>query len=572
MAIGKIEIREDLRPLMDRLRSSTGGYFPILNYQDENPHEGPSSLHVPSLFPQVSVPRTLDADWGEVAYGVSHLIRSFSGVPELRGFGNEPNPSIALRIHSELEAIASTKDKVTPIPYPIENLKSSFEQYLKECKDDPAIHIYQGIRLLRLRMQQNPEADAAIDLLRATHSKEAEVAERIFNEVLSFDLNSAYGRARAARIVLQAIGVDMRSFFFHRYSFHPGTTDARSLDYFDRLEQVEQVFTTLISPPYTWLQVQLPFAIPTPEGLYTLDGAAVLLTHTRITNPRATWKGGTGIRIDEMTDPVGLYTQSHIQLRLAGEFSLAANPPAEDLIYKNLSRYPDVVHQAVLVLNTLINSIRRTSGRCDIPDVVPAHFNHIALRQTNPKGEVVRDILSLSLECVRLTAGVPKVDDEIVTDVRQIQPLPFWLQLLETAKLHVIQFNVRRAVLDFSGAFEAFVAEFLTPKVGDLGEDAKSKFLRIYRDRLPSDCAELIEKMAPSASRDQKLHPSIRQIIKRYRAIDAKPALDDAALGLILKVYTHRNEAAHGRPIPNTALEDVSKAIEVLDQVQAGMS
>lgn len=140
--------------------------------------------------------------------------------------------------------------------------------------------------------------------------------------------------------------------------------------------------------------------------------------------------------------------------------------------------------------------------------------------------------MSLSLECVRLTAGVPKADDEIVTDVRKILPLPFWLELLETAKLHVIQFNARRAVLDFSGAFEAFVAEFLTPKVGDLGEDAKSKFLKIYRDRLPPDCAELIEKMALRAGKDQKQHPSIHKIITAYRAIEAEPVVDDAAFGL----------------------------------------
>lgn len=569
MSDAGVWLPNELKPLVDELRAKTGGFLPIVNFAKGS---GPSSLHLPTLYPQLSIPDEPNGDWGNAAYGLCHLIRSLDGVPELRGFGQEINSRIACEIHSELEAITNAKAKIHPKPHPIANLKMVVEQYLAQDHNDLPHRIFQGIKLFRFRMEENPEADAAIELLRNSFPKEAETAERTFDVLLDCDLNSPFGKAKAAKEFLSALQIDTSAYFFHRYSFNPGTTDIRSLDYFDGLESAERTFALAVPSPYTWLKLQLPFAIPSLEGVYLLDDAAVLLTHIRVTNPRSTWQGGSGVRVEEMMDPVGLYMQSEIQLRLSGQFNLEATPPSSEAIYKNLRRYPEIVHQGVSVLNRLIVALRITSGRCDIPDVVPAHFNRIAVKQTNANGDVTRDIPSFSLECLRLTTGVPKVETEICRDICHIEAVPFWRQLLEAAKLHAIQFNARRAVLDFSGAFEAFVAAFLKPKVGDLSEDIKGRFLTIYKGRLPDVCREVIEKLTVDAGQDSKQPPSVRKIVRRYNVIGAGPPIDKNKLSLVLKVYKYRNDAAHGRPISSSALDDVVLAIEALEQIHLGMS
>ncbi|MCH8213478.1 MAG: hypothetical protein IIC54_05345 [Proteobacteria bacterium] len=572
MAVGPVWFPAELEPLLKQLSSRTGGFPPIMDTIDENEVELSSSLHKPTLYPSIVVPKQRDANWGAVARSLTHLSRSLDGIPELRALGTSEDQQIARDINSELEWIAVAKRGVDPKPNSIKNLPQQISNYL--AKDHrgtlPAHKVYQALRLLRLRLEGDRRADKALDLIREALPDETSTAESIFEQVLAEDLDTAAGKERATKVILNGLSLDLSKFFFHEYRFGRGVTEIRSLDYYSCTEAVEREFWSLIKPPFAWLQMQLPFVVPVLEGAYRLQNAAVLLRHVAIQNPRATWQIGEGTSIEAIMDPAGLYAQSQIQLILAGRLRVDDFVPPKETIYENIVSYPEVVHAGVRALNDLVNALRQTSGRCDIPDIVPAHFNKIAFRQIDEQGVVEKDIPSLSFELVKVSAGPPRVENEVKPTAEDVSPPSFQMQLLESAKLHVFETNARRAVIDLTGAFEAFVAETLIAQTGDLSEYTKQRFLRLYEQQLSESLKTQIEAL--SDNQDSKQPPSIYRVVKTYRRLEAEPKLEKELLDKVLKVYTYRNDAAHGRPIPDDALNDLIEAIPAFEKIRAGFN
>ena len=266
-------------------------------------------------------------------------------------------------------------------------------------------------------------------------------------------------------------------------------------------------------------------------------------------------------------DPAGLYAQTQVELILGGRLSIGDAVPPTQTIYANIDSYPEAVHVSVEALNQLAYKVRKETGRCDLPDIVPAHFSRIAFKQFDEDGNVERDIGSLSFELITATEGAPQVDTELRKSVVAVEPLSFSEQLLESAKSHVFQTNARRAVIDLAGAFEAFAAESLTTRLeANLSENTKQRFLRLYDQQLSESlCAQI---QALNQSGDNTQPPPIRRILKSYRQAKVEPQLDGDSLGKVMKVYEYRNDAAHGRPIPSTALHDLIQAIPALEDMR----
>jgi len=572
MAVGPIWFPAELKQLLNQLSSRTGGFPPIMEIIDENENEQSSSLHIPTLYPSMAVPKQRDGNWGGVARSLMHLSRSLDGIPELRVSGTSTDKQITQEINSELEWIAIAKREGLPRPKPINDLPNQISNYLAKDEQDalPAHKIYQAMRLFRLRQEGDPQADEAIELMREAIPKETSTAQIIFEKVIAEDLDSAAGKERAIKIILNGFGFDLSKFFFHEYRFGKGSTECRSLDYYSCSEAAEKEFWSLLDPPFAWVQLQLPFVLPALEGAYRLKDNVAFLRHVAVQNPRATWQSTEGATIEAIMDPAGLYAQSHIQLLLSGRPSIDDSGPPTEIIYKNFASYPEVIHSGVGALNGFVSALRLSSGRCDIPDVVPAHFNKIAFRQFDEKGVVERDIPSKSFELVRLSAGPPKVENEVRPTAEEVSPLSFQLQLLESAKLHVFEANARRAVVDFAGSFEAFVAETLTPQIGDISKNTKQRFLRLYEKGLSKSLTSQIEAL--SDKQDNKQYPSIHKVVKEYCRLDTDPVLEKELLAKVMKVYEYRNDAAHGRPIPDDALEDLVEAIPAFEKIQASFN
>ena len=124
--------------------------------------------------------------------------------------------------------------------------------------------------------------------------------------------------------------------------------------------------------------------------------------------------------------------------------------------------------------------------------------------------------------------------------------------------------------MDFAGAFEAFVAETLIDRTEDISENTKQRFLRLYEQQLSEILKTQIEAL--NDSQDNKQPPSIPRVVKAYRRLKAEPKLEKELLDKVLKVYKYRNDAAHGRPISDDALNDLVEAIPAFEKLQAGFN
>ncbi len=562
------KIPVDVEKLLQEFSALSGGYPPIMSIESKLEVLASSSLHEPTLYPQIVIRKDGDTeDWGSMARSIKHLMRSMSGIPELCTHSDDLGQMIAREINTELEWLACAKTNVAPMPTPIADIVEQMGRYLNNVKEEtlPGHVTFRAFQLLRMKLEGDPQAMNALDVLRVKFPQNVVDAECAFGRIEDLELGTPSGKSAAAKILLDSFGIDSKSYFFRTYRFSRGVTDSKSFEYFRVLERVEHQFKKLHLGPSVWLRAELPFAIPIHDGYFVMQGAAILLRRRPVHNSRASWTPSGGMVIEEQMGASGLYETSIVEIRMGGVHDISADSPPGDLLYKNYFTYPPAVRKATSFLNKLISWLKVETKRCDIPDLIPGHLNNLSLKQLGNDGRVVRDIPYLSLELVRMTAGPKNTADEIAEAPTKIIEVPFWRDLIESAKLHLLQGNARRSVLDFCGGFEAFTDAYLASASSKL-ESRKDSFLRIYDAKLSQAAREEISRLDEKKCGDKKLPISIRRVVKEYVKSGKQPAFPNDAIQIVMKPFDYRNDAAHGREISATSLIDISNAISYLDE------
>lgn len=118
MSSDKVWMPHELQSLLEDVMSCTGGYPPIFSIVPDDSTTIPSSLHVPTLYPRQTVPRTAAGNWGSVARGLFNHVRALKGIPELKSIGDARSQEIARSLNEEIETLAATKTGVQPEPRP----------------------------------------------------------------------------------------------------------------------------------------------------------------------------------------------------------------------------------------------------------------------------------------------------------------------------------------------------------------------------------------------------------------------------------------------------------------------
>lgn len=409
------------------------------------------------------------------------------------------------------------------------------------------------------------DSRAALEEARQKIPVEVNAAESTFNCILSEDLRTPAGKATAASKLLHALGIDPGCFYLQQSQHIAGVYDDRSLGYYPALQDIREEFRSLRFLPGTWLKVQLPFALPVLEGIYRTEGVVTLVQHVRVINSRSGWKATQGIRLDSMMNPSGLYAQSVVELWLPGVLEIDATQPPGDVQYKNIEVYPEALRIAVIRLNQLIVGLRAETGRSDIPEVLPGDLNQLAYKQFDSIGRLARNIPMVNFEFLQMSAGTPLLKEEVRFKPHVVQRPDFGRELLESAKFHVSAYNTRRAVLDLAGAFEAFIAEVVTPRLGDVKVNTRDQFLRQYGAKLSEETRAEIENVTLGPSQDPTRMPPIHRQLKEYKKQGLEPELDKQHLSRIQRIMSMRNDAAHGRPVTPEKLDDLIAAIEAMD-------
>lgn len=566
MLPNKVWVPQELQPLLEETKSCTGGYLPIFSVVPDDSTDMPSSLHVPTLYPQQTVPSTASGNWGSVARGLFTQARALKGIPELKSIGDDMSKVIARDINEEIESLAAAKKGVRPIPPPIPNLVNQTQNYLDGASPDrlEALDIFWSLRLCRLRYEEHPQADKAIALLQNVHPNTVVKGGALFNRIKQKDLDTAAGKADAIILILDEMGFDRRKFYSQQYQFLHGQTQKHSLEYFHVVDDVLGLVHSNTFP-HALVEMELPFHIPAKDGAYSVRDNLVFIVRKVTSTPRASWQVTDGTQIEALMDPTGLYQRTKVLLSLTGRPRHDNAHPPDNVIYRNLQSYPEFVRESVKVLNELIATLRVTLERCDIPDVVPGHFNKCSFRQFGDNADIEVDIPMISLEWVKVSAWAPCTQEEINASITDIRLCSLSRELTEAAKYQVLSFNPRRAILEFAGAFEAFLAEYVSPKIGDLGENTKDRFLRLYGPKLSAEIKAQIADIE-SSQNAIKAPPTVYKIIQAYKRAGITPVLD-AQQKRILKAYEYRNDAAHGRPIPHETLDHIVEAIGALDEL-----
>ena len=568
MAVGKIMIDAQAANLFQQLQERLGGYCPILNTYTDNRPLCSASLHQPTLYPELSVPLDDQGDWGEVVRGIAHLISTLDGVPELRATNDLENGHlIAQAINSEIQVIAAAKENLQPKPKWHAGTPAKLLYSILETSS--VNHIVQTcfriIQLYRLVLDEHPEAQQALDEVCQTLPEITKAAQITFHSILSQNLRTPAGKASAASLLIDFLGLETKWFYLQNSLYVDGVHDDRSLGYYPVIDSIRNEFESFRPSPGCWLKCSLPFALPILEGIYKVNDVTLLIQHKRVFNAHAGCTATLGMRLDTMMNPSGHYSQSVLEIWFSEQLDIDIAQPPCDVQYQNIAVFPEVVKVAVITINQLIVGLRAETGRSDIPEVLPSSLNQLSFKQFDSAGNIARDIPLVNLEFVKVTTGAPSLNSEVQQGVYDLNYPGFMKELLESAKYHVIAYNMRRAVLDLAGAFEAFVEMAITRRLTDVEETTKNKFLRLYGSKLSTEVLAELSGLDEELGTDSPRMPSVHRQIKEYKRQHLKPALNKKHISAISKVMNYRNDAAHGRAVSENTLKDITAGILALE-------
>lgn len=565
-----IRYSKTVKEQLEKLTAKTGGFFPFVTVV-ESDSELTSSLQKPTLYPQLTIPRYESGDWAEVAHHLDHLTRALDGIPELRVHGTETDQKIAQSLNNEVEWLASMYSGVVPTKKHDGYILEQIKKYVETDHTDTLFpqHIFQAFRLQNKKKYSVPQGNEALAHFTKHFPEAVKKASVIQDRIDGINPSTLSGKVEICKILIGELGFDPHNFYLQETKFSSGVYISHHIDYYDKIEEQEQFFLNQFDEPFAIIKAQLPFHLHCLQGCYKLEYGAILIKHINVNNARASWKTDGGARVESMMDSTGLYQNTSLKIILPGSFIPSSTPPRDDALYKNHKYYPEHIHKSLDLVNGLITYIRKEKGRCDIPDVTLLHFNNIHFQQFNERKEKIYDVHS-TFEYVTVSSGIPKIESEVLDDVTVVKRLPFYTQLLESAKVHLLQLNLRRAILDYCGAFEAFVAEHIKVKLTTSTETVKERFLRIYKSKLsklPKECVDSIGELVEGNDREGLL--PIGKLVDNYRKEGHTPRISKSNSKKLLKPFHKRNDAAHGRQIDNFILSDLEKAIDLFDEVES---
>lgn len=566
MSVRPVWISEDVKQKFLELQSLNGGHPPIIDVVDSDSKIS-SSFHVPTLFPQIAVPKDQDGNWAEVSFHISHLIRALNGIPELRSNGDEVDNAIAQSLNSEIEWLASVYDGGVPQFNHEGTMDDQIEKYIKTDHSNTLAsqHIFWAFRLQNKARHNVPKSEEALILFTEYFPEAVDQASTIQALINQLDLSSLTGKVQASKILIDQLEFERDKFYFQETTYTNGVYNLRSLDYYENISEQEIHAFDSINESFIAISVQLPFHIPSFQGAYRLDENFIILKNKSITNARASWKGNGRANIESIMDSSGLYDNTELEILLIGEYEHVSEHPLQEKLYKNHKSYPKFIHDAVVLVNDLITYIRKENDRCDIPDVIPSHFNHVRFVQYDENKNILKKA-STSFEYVKVSIGQPKVENDVLNSEVIVPKQLFHIQLLESAKLHLLQSNSRRAILDFCGAFEAFVSYYIENKIEQSKESLKDRFIRTYRGELNDEYIQLIEKL-DNPNDSPRMLP-LHKLVDNYRKEEIKPKIDRKKFKKILKIFNYRNDAAHGKPINNFEFSSLELAIDIFEEIE----
>lgn len=197
------------------------------------------------------------------------------------------------------------------------------------------------------------------------------------------------------------------------------------------------------------------------------------------------------------------------------------------------------------------------------------HLNHCSI-QVFSNGKQIRNILSRDNALLKLSFG--KNDSTEKNIFENVENIPLYIIFLNEAKRHLIETDPRRAILDLYTAFEGFVNEVIFPKVkSNLFETPKEKFLRTYKKDINNIDETILKTLSGIKDHDEKTrntrHPPINRILSVYEQEETEPQLNVDDIKKITSLSELRNEAAHGKDINYSKLDDISEGIKTLERV-----
>lgn len=553
--------------LVGEISNYIEGHPPLVFASSDPSKIGNAYLSEPGLYPTIVFPQDSDEDWSKVGYGLIHLLRSLNGIPMLAVHGAPMDKKIASDINNEIENHAISNElskRKLPMPSPVDNLPSQIDSFIENIKDETLNSII-TFRALQLCYRSDTEgAEEALKKIENIYPKNVKSARKLHGEIEKCNLSKASGKERACQLAISSLGFEQSHFYMREFGIAKGKNYRFGLGHYQAIERWKNRLVNYYSSSHSYIEFILPFNIPVEVGLYSFKDACMLIEHIELDNQRATWER-RNISVEPQVDQTGLYSISKISMVLEGEKQAdARNPPVEP-VFRIFQSYSPLLNDTLELMNGFLGWVRKKYKRPDIPNINLLHFNRVTIKIFNTSGAVIRNIPLQSNEYTKLTSGPPTAQTK-ECEIEPAEELEFYVQLLEQAKLDCIETNPRRAILDIFGAFEAFVAYHLSPKMSTYSETTKQRFIRLYKGKLPADVLNLLESNEIKDINDIK-YPSIVKIVKEYRRNKYSPELDRRDIEVILKVLDLRNDAAHGRHLPVDMLDKIADAIEAFERL-----
>lgn len=559
--------------LVQEIKQLSGGMDLVVWAPTAGLQAGSSYFDGPALVPTIVLPADLNKEWQQIGFQIIGLLRALHGIPELVSERSPDLARIAADINQALDRIAirrAIRQRGLPVPGVD---ASSPEQIRRSLELSDMTSVYPGFvtfrifQLLMLKEEGIPGLRDVFIKIRKKFPSECKIARGLADRIRSHKLDSACDKATVVDLLISRLGFERNDFALKKYQPVAGRIFNMTITSLLKQANTEELSANF-PPPKTIIGFQLPFKIPADEGIYAIDNNLIALEHREVENARATWSKEGNVAIESIIDQSGLYYQSHVRITITGEsIPDAKNPPADEL-YEAYKSYPDLYHISLSLLNKFISWVRLHYDRPDTPSATLLHFNKADVSVFNESGALIYRAPAISMEQVRISFGLQGSEPLSISKTPNVvEEVPYYQDLISDAKRHIIESNPRSAVLDLYGAFESFLAMYISPRVDVKPETNKERFIRLYGKDINDE--NVLKVISELKDRDKEQNPSVYSIVSAYKKSKQVPSLEDDAVASLFKVSGYRNDAAHGRKLPAEIVSILVDGIKALERIAA---
>lgn len=554
--------------LVQEIKQLSGGIDLVVWGPTAGLQAGSSYFDGPALVPTIVLPADLNEEWKQIGFQIIGLLRALQGIPELVSERSPDLARIAADINQALERIAirrQIRQRGLPVPG-VDN--TTPEQIRRSLALTDMTSVYPGFvtfRIFQLLMLKEDGIPGWRDIfikIRKKFPSECKIARGLADRIRTHKLDSACDKAIVVDLLIGRLGFERNDFTLKKYQPIISNATIASLLIQANTKELSDGFPS----PKTIIGFQLPFKIPADEGIYAVDNNLIALEHKEIENPRATWIKEGNVTIDSILDQSGLYSQSVVRMTIAGAYVPDARNPPEGELYEAYKSYPDLYHLSLSLLNKFIAWVRQHYDRPDTPSATLLHINKADVTVFSEPGTLIYRAPSISMEQVKFGFGLKRPEPLSISKKPNIvNEIPYYKDLISNAKRHIIESNPRAAVLDLFGAFESFLAMYISSRIDVRAETNKERFIRVYGKDINDE--NLLKFIRDLKDRDNEQSPSVHSIVSAYKKSKQVPLLDGDAISSLFKVSGYRNDAAHGRKLPTEIVSILVDGIKALERI-----